>query len=153
MMWLIYFQPLSPLVTVAFLVLFFSRQTLVKLIQRNISAGGLKTMAETPYVSHAPVFVTPAPPPHQQGWGGDSGANMQGNDLLRSPTVTGKCRACDITQIFPCAKSRAITLSRSLQCRAFSKALMDEKSLSPLFPIGGGAVVINDWCIIALCWA
>ena len=151
MMWLIYFLPLSPLVTVAFLTLFFSRQTLVKLIQRNILAGGLKTMAETPYVSHAPVFVTPAPPP--TGMGGDSGANVRGNDLLRSPAVTGKCRACDITQIFPCAKSRAMTLSRSLQCRAFSKALMDEKSLSPLFPKGGGAVVTNDWCIIALCWA
>ena len=31
-----------------------------------------------------------------------------------------------------------MTLSRSPQCRAFSRALMDEKSLSPLFPIGGG---------------
>ena len=29
-----------------------------------------------------------------------------------------------------------MTLSRSPQCRAFSRALMDEKSLSPLFPIG-----------------
>ena len=28
--------------------------------------------------------------------------------------------------------------------------MMDEKSLSPLFPVGGdggGAVVTNDWCI------
>ena len=40
-------------------------------------------------------------------------------------------------------------LSRSPQCRAFSRAVMDEKSLSPLFPVGGGggAVVTNDWCI------
>ena len=44
-----------------------------------------------------------------------------------------------------------MTLSRSPQCRAFSRAVMDEKSLSPLFPVrgggGGGAVVTNDWCI------
>ena len=37
--------------------------------------------------------------------------------------------------------------------RAFSQAVMDEKSMSPLFPEGGGvcvwggAVVTNDWCI------
>ena len=45
-----------------------------------------------------------------------------------------------------------MTLSRSLQCRAFSRVVMDENLLSPLFPIGGGggrwAVVANDWCII-----
>ena len=29
-----------------------------------------------------------------------------------------------------------MTLSRSPQRRAFSRALMDEKSLSPLFPVG-----------------
>ena len=48
-------------------------------------------------------------------------------------------------------KSRAITLSRSSQYRAFSRAVMDEKSSSPLFYIGGGgggAVVTNDWCIM-----
>ena len=39
---------------------------------------------------------------------------------------------------FTLIKSRAMTLSRSLQCRAFSRAVMDEKSLSPLFPVGGG---------------
>ena len=44
-------------------------------------------------------------------------------------------------------KSRAMTLSRSPQCRA----LMDEKPLSPPLPRrwggGWGAVVTNDWCI------
>ena len=37
-------------------------------------------------------------------------------------------------------KSRAMTFSRSLQCRAFSWAVMDEKLLSLLVPIcsGGG---------------
>ena len=44
-----------------------------------------------------------------------------------------------------------MTLRRSPQYMAFSRAVMDEKSLSPLFPVGvcgrGGAVVTNDWCI------
>ena len=31
--------------------------------------------------------------------------------------------------------------------QAFSRAVMDEKSLSPLFPVGGGSVVTNDWCM------
>ena len=31
-----------------------------------------------------------------------------------------------------------MTLSRSPQYKAFSRAVMDEKSLSPLFPVGGG---------------
>ena len=56
--------------------------------------------------------------------------------------MTGKCWACDIMQIYPRGiyfiKSRVMTLSRPPQCRAFSRAVMDEKSLSPLFPIGGG---------------
>ena len=37
--------------------------------------------------------------------------------------------------------------TRSPQCRASSRAVMDEKSLSPLFPVDGRAVVTNDWCI------
>ena len=68
--------------------------------------------------------------------------------------MPGKCRACDITQIYPMEftiiKSRALTFSRSPQYRAFSRAVIDEKSLSLLFLVGvcgGGAVVTNDWCI------
>ena len=38
---------------------------------------------------------------------------------------------------FAIIKSRAMILSRSHQCRAFSSAVMDEKSF-PLFPVGGG---------------
>ena len=30
---------------------------------------------------------------------------------------------------------------------AYSRALKAKKSLSPPFPVGGGAVVTNDWCI------
>ena len=57
--------------------------------------------------------------------------------------MPGKCRACDIMQIytveFTIIKSRAMTLSRSPQYRAFSRALMDEtSSLSPRFPVRGG---------------
>ena len=40
---------------------------------------------------------------------------------------------------FTILKSRAMTLSRSPQCRALSRLVIDEKSLSPLFPV-------NDWC-------
>ena len=80
--------------------------------------------------------------PHQRGWAGDSGANVWGNDLLRSPTVPGKCRVCVLRKYAPVKftliKSKAMTLSRSPQCRAFSRAVMDEKSLSPLFPVGEG---------------
>ena len=50
---------------------------------------------------------------------------------------------------FTIIKSEAMTLSRSPQCQAFSRAVMDEKSLSPLFPVEGGAAVdTNGWCII-----
>ena len=31
-----------------------------------------------------------------------------------------------------------MTLSRSPQCRAFSRAVIDEKLLFPLLPVGGG---------------
>ena len=96
-------------------------------------------------------FVTHAP--HLRGWAGECGANVQDNDLSCSPAVLGKCRTCDITKIYPVEftliKSRAMTLSRSLQYRAFSRAVMDEKS-SPLFSVGGGTVVTNDWCIIVI---
>ena len=33
-----------------------------------------------------------------------------------------------------------MTLSRSPKCRAFSRAVMDEKSLSPLLPVGGPGI-------------
>ena len=56
--------------------------------------------------------------------------------------ILRKCTPMDFTLL----KSRARTLSRSPQCRDFSRAFMDEKS--PLFPVGvGGAMVRNDWCI------
>ena len=67
------------------------------------------------------------------------------SDLLSSPAVPGKCQACGLMQIYPrriyyytIIKSGAMTLSRSPQCRALSRAVIDEKSLSLLFPVGGG---------------
>ena len=72
--------------------------------------------------------------------------------LNSNKTVPAKCRACDITKYAPfeftIIKSWAMTLSRSSQCRAFSRALMAEKLLFvPANPCrwgGGGAVVTND---------
>ena len=43
-------------------------------------------------------------------------------------------------------KNGAMIVRRSPQCRAFTRAVIYEKSLSLLFPVGG-AVVTNDWCI------
>ena len=45
---------------------------------------------------------------------------------------------------FTIIKSRVMTLSMFPHCRAFSRVVIDEKSLSPLFPVGGGAVVTSD---------
>ena len=56
---------------------------------------------------------------------------------------------------FTIIKSMAMTLSRSPQYRTFTRVVMDEKSLSPLFRVGGGcggggAVVTHDWYIIVV---
>ena len=86
-------------------------------------------------------FVTTAPPPHLRGFAGDSRANVWGSDFLSSLAVPRKCRACDIMQIYPRGiydyKEQVMSLSRSPQCKAYSRAVMDEKSLSPIFPVGG----------------
>ena len=76
---------------------------------------------------------------------------MWGSDIFNSPVEPGKCLANDFQQIYPVEftiiRRRSITPSRSPQCRAFSRAVMDEKSLSPLFPVGERAVNTNVWCI------
>ena len=67
---------------------------------------------------------------------------MRDSDLSSSQTVpvsAGLVRLRKYTPVeFTIIKSRAMNLSRSPQCRAFSRAVMDEKLLSLLFPIGGG---------------
>ena len=45
-------------------------------------------------------FLTPARTP--TGMGGGYRGYVRGNDLLSSPAVPGKSRACDIAQIYPC---------------------------------------------------
>ena len=80
-------------------------------------------------------FVTTAS--HLRRWKGGSGANMRGSDLSSPP----QCRVSagfvilrKYTPVkFTMIKSRAMTLSRFPQCRAFSRAMMDEH-----FPIGVG---------------
>ena len=46
---------------------------------------------------------------------------------------------------FTCIKSTAMTIRKSPKCWAFSRALMDETSLSPLFPVGGGGGGGEQW--------
>ena len=74
---------------------------------------------------------------------GDSGANVWGSDLLSSLTVPGKCQACAIAQIYlveiTIIKSGAMSVRQSPQCRDFSRAVIYEKPLSPLFLVGGGS--------------
>ena len=48
---------------------------------------------------------------------------------------------------FTFIKSRAMTISRFPQCWAFNRALMDEKSLSQLFPVGGGGGSGYKWLV------
>ena len=44
--------------------------------------------------------------------------------------------------------SRVVTISLSPQGRAYTRALKNEKSLSPPILVGGEAVDTNDWCIM-----
>ena len=68
---------------------------------------------------------------------------MRDSDLLSSPAVPGKCRASDIMHLYPMeftiTNSMTMTLSRSPQYMAFTRAVMDENSLSSLFPVGVGS--------------
>ena len=65
---------------------------------------------------------------------GMGGANVWGSDLLSSPGV-GLVILCKYTPMeFTIIKSGAMTLSRSPQCRAFSRAVIDQKWLSRYSP-------------------
>ena len=46
------------------------------------------------------------------------------------------------------AFSREFTTSLAPECRAFSRALKNEKLKAPLTPGPVGAVDTNDWCIM-----
>ena len=55
-------------------------------------------------------------------------------------SVLGKCHACAIAQLYPpwnfltYIKSEAMTVCKSHQCRAFSKAMMDKNFIVPIIP-------------------
>ena len=84
-----------------------------------------------------------------------------------TPAVLGKCQACDILckytpMEFTIKKSRAMTLQQvPAVCRAFGRAVMGEKSLSPLFPVGGQGVWgggdsgykwgVFPFCLLSIC--
>ena len=58
-------------------------------------------------------------------------------------------------KIFTCPrgwgeKSSVFTSNMSPQCGGYSRALFCKKLLSPPIPVGGEAVVTNDWCIKCL---
>ena len=46
--------------------------------------------------------------------------------------------------------SYPLTISVSPQGGAHTRALKIEKLSAPLYPVGGGAMVTNDWCIILI---
>ena len=80
---------------------------------------------------------------------GDSGANVRGSDLLSSPPQcrinAGLVMLHKYTPMeFSVLKSRAMTPQVPL-CRAFSRAVVDENSLSSLFPVGWGLGVGEQW--------
>ena len=92
------------------------------------------------------VTTAPSPHPHLLGWAGYSRANVWwGSVLSSSPRSAGLVILHTYTLMeFTVIKSRALTLSRSPQYRAFSRAVMDEK-LFLLFPVGGGAGSGYKW--------
>ena len=98
---------------------------------------------------YSPVICNPCPPTYGDGRG-IVGLMCGAMTFWVSPQCRLSARLvilCKYTPVeFTLIKSKAMTLSRSQQCRA-SRAVMDEKLLSPLFPVSGGAVVTNDWWI------
>ena len=75
--------------------------------------------------------------PHLRGQAGEIAGLMCGAVTFSvTPTVPGKCRACDITQIYPCGIYYYKEQGYDSQQVSRGRAVMDEKSLSPLFPVG-----------------
>ena len=90
-------------------------------------------------VTNAEVICNPCPSPsHLRGWAGYSGANVRGSDFLSTPQCRVSAGLVILFKYTPVEfiiiiTSRPMTLRRSPHCRA----LMDEKSLSPLVPVVG----------------
>ena len=98
------------------------------------------------FLYNAPVICNLCPPTYGDGWG-IAGLMCGAMTFWVPPQYrvnAGLVIWRKYTPVkFTLIKSRAMTLSRSPQCRAFSRALMDEKSLSPLFPVGYKWLVHN----------
>ena len=98
-------------------------------------------------IMHQSFVATAAPPPqplppHLRGWVGESGLMCGTVTFWVPPQYRVSARLAILRRYTPVEftviKNWAMTLSRSPLCRAFSRAVMDEKSSSPLFHIGGG---------------
>ena len=93
-------------------------------------------------------FVTIVP--HLRGWAEIVGLMCEAVTFWIHPQCRRSARLVLLHKYTPVEitiiKSGAMIVRRSPQCRAFSRTVIYEKSLSPLFPVGG-AVVINDWCL------
>ena len=82
-------------------------------------------------------FVTTAP--NLWGWAGNSKANVRGSHLLSYPIVLGPMEFTSIIKKSSLYDPQQVPAECRAFSRAFSRAVMDEKSLSPqLFPVGGG---------------
>ena len=94
------------------------------------SASWLSPVQMHGLYTNAPVICSHCPPPHLRGWVGDSGANVRAVTFWVPPQCwvsVGLVVLCKYTPIeFTVIKSGALTLSRSPQCRAFSRAVIDE---------------------------
>ena len=85
-------------------------------------------------------FVTIAH--HLRGWAGIAGLMCKAVTFCVHPQCRGSARLVLLHKYIPVEitiiKSGAMIVRRSPQCRAFNRAVIYEKSLSPLFPVGGG---------------
>ena len=93
--------------------------------------------------SYAPVICSHCPPTYGDGRG-IAGLMCRAMIFWVPPQCRVSARLVILRKYTPIdftiIKSGAMTLSRSPQYRAFSRAVMDEKSLSLLFPGWGGGV-------------
>ena len=87
------------------------------------------------------------------GWFGDGlGADVQRSDTLRFPAVQSvrlvayyaKYTSMDLYYSKEREQGQRNDFNMSLQIRTFSRTVIDKKSLAPLVPVSGRAMVKND---------